>query len=70
MAACPAGTTLFVPGQSNVCVDNFVIRYFPLYPLGTPNAGPGDSEIFTFNSKRVVDENFVFENLTILGNLP
>ena len=37
VASCPAGTTLFVPGQSNVCVDNLVIPYLKFFPL--PNAG-------------------------------
>jgi hypothetical protein len=37
VSSCPAGTTLFVPGQSNVCVDNLVVPYLQFFPL--PNAG-------------------------------
>ena len=37
VASCPAGSTLFVPGQSNVCVNNLVVPYLKFFPL--PNGG-------------------------------
>jgi hypothetical protein len=37
LASCPAGSTLLVPGQSNVCINNLVAPYLQFYPL--PNAG-------------------------------
>jgi hypothetical protein len=59
VAACPAGTTLFVPGTSNVCVDNQAKLYLPLYPLGNPANCGADVCPFTFSGQQVVNENFV-----------
>src|SRR5438874_2302341 len=41
VASCPTGTTLIMPGQSNVCVDNQALLYLPFYHLS--NAGPTDN---------------------------
>ncbi len=59
VASCPPGTTLIVPGQSNVCVDNQALLYFPFYHL--PNAGPTDSadiSKYSFAGQQIVNENF------------
>ena len=61
VAACPPGQTLVAPGQSNVCVDNNVMLYFPLFPApnGPPLSQNPDIAIFTFAAQRIVNENFV-----------
>ena len=45
VSSCPAGTTLIVPGQSNVCVSSAVIPFLAFWP--TPSAtqlvGTGDT---------------------------
>jgi hypothetical protein len=61
VSSCPAGQTLVSPGQSNQCIDNKVLLYFPLFPA--PN-GPSlsqnpDIATFTFAARRIVNENFV-----------
>jgi outer membrane receptor protein involved in Fe transport len=60
VSSCPAGTTLFVPGQSNLCVNNLVIPYLPLFPL--PNkglVGNGNTGHFNVVSSQNARENFV-----------
>jgi hypothetical protein len=61
VAACLPGQTLVVPGQSNVCIDNNAMLYFPLFPTpnGPPLAENPDLAVFTFAAQRVVNENFV-----------
>jgi hypothetical protein len=61
VAACLPGQTLAVPGQSNVCIDNNVLLYFPLFPApnGPPLAQNPDIAVFTFAAQRIVNENFV-----------
>src|SRR6267378_5059535 len=64
VASCPPGTTLIVPGQSNVCVDNQAILYLPFFHL--PNAGPTanpDIAEYSFAGQQVVNENFVTTRL-------
>jgi outer membrane receptor protein involved in Fe transport len=64
VASCPPGTTLIVPGQSNVCVDNQAILYLPFFHL--PNAGPTanpDIARYSFAGQQVVNENFVTTRL-------
>jgi hypothetical protein len=59
VAGCPAGTTLYVPGNSNVCVDNNVAPFFAFYPL--PNAGlsaSGDTGFFNTNGPSATTENY------------
>jgi hypothetical protein len=59
VASCPAGTTLIVPGKSNICVNNQALLYFPFFHL--PNAGPTDSKDisqYRFAGQQVVNENF------------
>ena len=60
LASCPSGSTLLVPGSSNVCVSNAVIPYLPLYPL--PNAGlvgAGDIGHFNVVGSTTSTENFI-----------
>ena len=65
VSSCPAGTTLFVPGQSNICVNNLVIPYLQFYPL--PNGpdicpcgptGAGDSASYSFAGAEPTTENY------------
>jgi len=59
VASCPAGTTLKVPGQSNICVDNQALLFFPFFHL--PNAGPTDNPDiakYSFAGQQIVNENF------------
>jgi len=61
VASCPPGTTLIVPGQSNVCVDNQALLYLPFYHLPSPNESPTDSadiSKYRFAGQQVVNENF------------
>ena len=60
VAACPAGTTLVVPTQSNVCVFDQAKSYFDLFPKpnGPVTADPDVAE-FRFAANQVVHENFV-----------
>ena len=64
VASCPPGTTLIVPGQSNICVDNQAILFLPFFHL--PNAGPTanpDIAEYKFAGQQVVNENFVTTRL-------
>jgi hypothetical protein len=65
VSSCPAGTTLFVPGQSSICVNNFVIPYLKFYPL--PNgpdicpcgpSGAGDSASYSFAGAQPTTQNY------------
>jgi hypothetical protein len=59
VASCPVGTTLFVPGTSNICVDNQVIPFLPLYPQ--PNnglVGAGDTGSFVATGLTVAKEDY------------
>jgi hypothetical protein len=59
VGSCPAGTTLYVPGQSNVCVDNLVSPFFAFWPL--PNAGlssTGDTGFFNTSGLSTTTENY------------
>jgi len=59
VASCPTGTTLIMPGQSNVCVDNQALLYLPFYHLS--NAGPTDNADiakYRFAGQQIVHENF------------
>jgi hypothetical protein len=65
VSSCPAGTTLYVPGQSNICVSNQVIPYLKFYPL--PNgpqicpcspAGTGDTANYSFAGSQIASENY------------
>jgi hypothetical protein len=65
VSSCPAGTTLFVPGQSNTCVNNLVIPFLKFYPL--PNGpqicpcsptGTGDSGNFNIPGSQITNENY------------
>ena len=63
VSSCPSGTTLFVPGQSNVCVDNLVIPYLPFFP--NPNAGLSgssgsalDTGFYNVLGQSVTSENY------------
>jgi hypothetical protein len=61
VAACPAGTTLVMPGFSNTCIDNNALAFLALYPKpnGPVVTGNPDNAIFSFSGKQVVNENFV-----------
>src|SRR5262249_6524625 len=60
VSSCPSTQTLVAPGQSNQCIDNNVLLYFPLFPLPNgPSLGNPDIATFTFAAQRVVNENFV-----------
>ena len=59
VSSCPAGTTLYVPGQSNVCVDNNVAPFFAFWPL--PNAGlssSGDTGFLNTSGPATTTENY------------
>jgi Carboxypeptidase regulatory-like domain/TonB-dependent Receptor Plug Domain/TonB dependent receptor len=65
VSSCPAGTTLFVPGQSNICVNNLVIPFLKFYPL--PNGsqicpcsptGAGDAANFNIAGYSLSTENY------------
>jgi hypothetical protein len=65
VSSCPAGTTLFVPWHSNICVDNLVIPFLKFYPL--PNGsdicpcsptGAGDTANFSFAGAQPTTENY------------
>jgi carboxypeptidase family protein/TonB-dependent receptor-like protein len=59
VASCPSGTTLITPGQSNVCVDNQALLFFPLFHV--PNGGLTDNPdigIYRFAGQQIVNENF------------
>jgi outer membrane receptor protein involved in Fe transport len=65
VSSCLAGTTLFVPGQSNLCVNNQVLPYLKFYPL--PNgpqicpctpAGAGDTANYSFAGSQISSENY------------
>ncbi|HEV1995003.1 MAG TPA: TonB-dependent receptor [Candidatus Acidoferrum sp.] len=62
VASCAAipNTTLLVPGQSNVCIHNSALLYFPLYPKpnGPVTSNPDNAQ-FTFAGQQVVNENFL-----------
>ncbi len=64
VASCPPGTTLIVPGQSNICVDNQAILFLPFFhvPNGGPTANP-DIAKYSFAGQQVVNENFVTTRL-------
>jgi Carboxypeptidase regulatory-like domain/TonB dependent receptor/TonB-dependent Receptor Plug Domain len=57
-SACPAGSTIPVPGQSTVCVDTQAARFLStFFPL--PNAGiSGDTGNFAFGRPTQVSENY------------
>src|SRR6266571_878111 len=64
VASCPPGTTLIVPGQSNICVDNQAILFLPFFHV--PNGGPtanADIAKYSFAGQQVVNENFVTTRL-------
>ena len=59
LASCPPGSTLIVPGQSNVCVDDQAKLYLAFYHL--PNAGATsnpDIAKYSFAGQQIVHENF------------
>ena len=60
VASCPALTTLFVPGQSNVCVSNAIIPYLQFWPLvpGAINNGPGNTVSELIAIQNPASENY------------
>ena len=61
VASCPAGTILYVPGTSNVCVDSSAAAFLAMYHLPTPGhlIGVGDIGLYSFVSQRVSTEDYV-----------
>jgi hypothetical protein len=61
VASCPAGTILYVPGTSNVCVDSSSAAFLAMYHLPTPGLliGVGDTGFYSFVSQRVSIEDYV-----------
>ena len=58
VASCPAGTTLFVPGQSTVCVDNKVIPYLAIWPLPNTGSLTGNVGRYSVVTSQTGTENF------------
>ena len=58
--ACPANSTLPIPGQSNTCVDNHIARFFTFYPA--PNAGllgpSNNTGNYAFSGAQIIPENY------------
>lgn len=60
VASCGPGTTILVPGQSNVCVATAILPYLQFWPLlasGTPNAG-GDTVNEAIAVQNIATENY------------
>ena len=58
--ACPAGSTLPVPGQSNTCVDGTIAKFFTFYPVFNAGLiGPSNNTgRYAFSGAQVVPENY------------
>jgi len=58
--ACPAGSTLPVPGQSNTCVDGTIAKFFTFYPVfNAALIGPSNNTgRYAFSGAQVVPENY------------
>jgi Carboxypeptidase regulatory-like domain/TonB dependent receptor/TonB-dependent Receptor Plug Domain len=58
--ACPANSTLPVPGQSNTCVDNQMARFFTFYPAANAGLlGPSNNTgNYAFSGAQIIPENY------------